>query len=134
MVPRARRGQGLVEAALVFVVLVVMTLGLIDFSRAWLVNHRLRMTAREGARTAVLFKDLVANDDRVLEHLREIIEGYDLHGVVVDVEFDRSPNPDPGEPVTVTVSLKWPLIYGKFLGLERGNINLSGVAVLPQER
>lgn len=53
---RRRRdtGQALVEMALVSPILLLMILGLIDFSRAWNIYQVITDAAREGARTVVV--------------------------------------------------------------------------------
>jgi Flp pilus assembly protein TadG len=49
-----RRGQALVEFALVAPLLLLLTLALLDFARAWNVYQVITDAAREGARTAVV--------------------------------------------------------------------------------
>lgn len=51
---RGRRGQALVEFALLLPVLLMLILGLIDFARAWNVYQVVTDAAREGARMAVI--------------------------------------------------------------------------------
>src|SRR2546428_4422197 len=51
---RHRRGQSLVETALVIPVLAVLTFGLLDFGRAYYFQVAITNAAREGARTAIL--------------------------------------------------------------------------------
>ena len=49
-----RRGQALVEFALVVPILLLLLLGIVDFARAWNVYEVLTDAAREGAREAVV--------------------------------------------------------------------------------
>jgi len=51
---RHRRGQSLVETALVLPVLAFLTFGLLDFGRAYYFQVAITNAAREGARTAIL--------------------------------------------------------------------------------
>jgi Flp pilus assembly protein TadG len=51
---RHRRGQSLVETALVLPVLALLTFGLLDFGRAYYFQVAITNAAREGARTAIL--------------------------------------------------------------------------------
>lgn len=54
MLFRHRRGQSLVETALVLPVLAFLTFGLLDFGRAYYFQVAITNAAREGARTAIL--------------------------------------------------------------------------------
>ena len=51
---RRRRGQSLVETAMVLPVLAFLTFGLLDFGRAYYFQVAITNAAREGARTAIL--------------------------------------------------------------------------------
>lgn len=51
---RRRRGQSLVETAMVLPVLAFLTFGLLDFGRAYYFQVAVTNSAREGARTAIL--------------------------------------------------------------------------------
>jgi Flp pilus assembly protein TadG len=54
MLFRHRRGQSLVETALVLPVLALLTFGLLDFGRAYYFQVAITNAAREGARTGIL--------------------------------------------------------------------------------
>ncbi len=94
--PRKRRGQALIEMALVMTVLLTLTFGLVDFGMFLTSYIRATNCAREVARSAVVHtanaKDLCNAQDLVM-----------LENVTITV------NPDPwvgkkrGTPVTVTV-------------------------------
>jgi hypothetical protein len=51
---RDRKGQALVELALVTPILLLLILGMVDLSRAWNVHQVLTNTAREALRSAVV--------------------------------------------------------------------------------
>ena len=51
--PRARRGAALVEMAIALPVLLILTLGLIEFGWVFLKVSQINMAARHGVRTAV---------------------------------------------------------------------------------
>jgi len=51
---RSRRGQSLVEMAMVLPVLAILTFGLVDFGRAYYFQVSVTNAAREGARVAIL--------------------------------------------------------------------------------
>jgi Flp pilus assembly protein TadG len=61
--PRRRRhdsGEALVEMALVMPILIVLSMGMLDFGRAFHAKSVLDQAAREGARVAVITNPLVA--------------------------------------------------------------------------
>jgi Flp pilus assembly protein TadG len=58
-----RRGQALVEFALVLPILLVMLLGLVEFSRAWNTKQVLTDTARESLRNSVVANPGFTYDD-----------------------------------------------------------------------
>ena len=51
---RTRRGQALVEFALILPILMILLMGIIEFGRAWNVKQVLTDASREGARLAVV--------------------------------------------------------------------------------
>jgi Flp pilus assembly protein TadG len=57
-----RRGQALVEFALIVPMLLLLVLGVVEFGRAWNVYQTLTDAAREGARTAVLARTPINAD------------------------------------------------------------------------
>jgi len=59
---KRRRGQALVEFALVVPLLLLLVLGVVEFGRAWNVYQTLTDAARNGARTAVLARTSITVD------------------------------------------------------------------------
>ena len=51
---RSRRGQALVELALVLPIILVLVIGMLEFARAWNLHQALTDATREGTRRAVL--------------------------------------------------------------------------------
>jgi Flp pilus assembly protein TadG len=49
-----QRGQALVEMALVVVLFVALTMGVIEFGRAWMIGNMITHAARDGARAAAV--------------------------------------------------------------------------------
>lgn len=66
---RSEDGQALVEFAMVVPVLLLLILGLVEFSRAWNTQQVLTDTAREALRSSV-----VANPDFTYEQMRSLID------------------------------------------------------------
>jgi hypothetical protein len=52
------KGQTLIETALILFILMVILLGITEFSRAWFTKSSLKNAARQGAREAVVSTDL----------------------------------------------------------------------------
>lgn len=66
---RSEDGQALVEFALVIPVLLILMLGLVEFSRAWNARQVLTDVARESLRSAV-----VANNSYTYDEMRQRID------------------------------------------------------------
>jgi Flp pilus assembly protein TadG len=61
---QAERGQALVEFALILPVILLLVVGMLEFSRAWNLHQVITDAAREGARRAVI-ADLTMDRDSV---------------------------------------------------------------------
>jgi Flp pilus assembly protein TadG len=125
---RDRRGQSLVEFAVVFPVFVLLLAGVIDFGLGLYSNVTVINAAREGARLGVVLPgDTTAIEDRV----RAIATGLDLTKLSVTTSCMRpsgstfvacsSPMWASGDSVRVKVdyqySMVWPLTFGAQLDL-----------------
>jgi Flp pilus assembly protein TadG len=51
---RNQRGQGMVEAGISITVFVMLTMGIIEFGRVWMVGNMITQAVREGARIAAV--------------------------------------------------------------------------------
>jgi Flp pilus assembly protein TadG len=51
---RGRSGQALIEMALVVVLFVTLTMGVLEFGRAWMIGNMITHAARDGARAAAV--------------------------------------------------------------------------------
>lgn len=74
---KSEKGQGLVEFALVFPLLMILILGMIEFG--WILNGKITLTnaAREGARVAAIYQD----DSKVEAAVKKASEGSGLKEV-----------------------------------------------------
>jgi Flp pilus assembly protein TadG len=61
----ARKGQALVELALVLPVILLMVVGMLEFSRAWNLHQALTDATREGARRAAVADTKMDSQDSV---------------------------------------------------------------------
>jgi Flp pilus assembly protein TadG len=113
-----QRGQALVETALVIVFLVTLTMGIIEFGRAWMVANMITQAAREGARAGAVAPGasrdaaglLLGGETSAIETLvlSEISAVMDTSTVSVNV---TQPSSGGIRLVTVTVTGTVPLIF-----------------------
>lgn len=105
---KARRGQALVELALILPVILLMVIGMLEFARAWNLHQVVTDAAREGARRAVLADPVMDRDSvraAMWRHLAQF--GYDPQYATMGL----TPATDPDFKVTgrnITVELSIP--------------------------
>lgn len=115
---REERGIALVEFAIVLPLLVIITLGTIDFGRAYLLWNQVKNAAREGAAYAQLHPGEqavspfgCADPDNVRWHVRKeagsASAGFGITVTPAASGIGCSPSSPPvssGDPITVTVT------------------------------
>lgn len=79
-------GQALVEFALVVPILVVLIIGVFEFSRAWEAQHILAQTAREALRSAVV-DDPTYSQETMFGQIRAALERGSLDPSKADVQL-----------------------------------------------
>jgi hypothetical protein len=84
---RNRSGQALVETALVTPVLLLLILGVVEFSRAWNAHQVLTNTAREALRSAVV-DDPTFSQERMYSRIEESITLASMDPSLLEVSFD----------------------------------------------
>jgi len=123
-----RRGQSVIEFALVLPLLLLVVFGVTEFGRAWMTLNVLTAAAREGARTAVVTApDTVAVNARI----NELCTASRVTPTGITVT-----GPDPADPdrrVTVTVTADFQVIPGTILGTFSGTIPLQSTCVMRHE-
>jgi TadE-like protein len=111
--PRAESGEALVEMALVLPILIVLSMGMLDFGRAFYTKSLLDQSAREGARVAVV----TAPDVGVVQGRVDDLLGTMPHNTTVSAV-------GPDRMVTVTVTTTFTFVTpGVFtlIGASYGN-------------
>jgi Flp pilus assembly protein TadG len=106
---RSQRGTALIEFALVFPLLLVLTFTVIDLGRAFMIKNVLHTAAREGARVLVVSMTTDAADARV----RQVMTAAKVP--VTTISYMGVPVGQPGQGqqgVSVSTSFSW-----LFLGL-----------------
>jgi Flp pilus assembly protein TadG len=117
------RGAAAVEFALVVPLLVLLFLGIVEFSQALQVDARLSAAAREGARIMALTSDPAQARSAV----HAAVETLDFPDSQITVSPDSCPSADPTATVTVTVTYTQPFAAGLF---GRNGVELTGTAVM----
>jgi Flp pilus assembly protein TadG len=106
---RGRRGQAMVEFALILPVFLLLVVGMLEFARAWNLHQVMTDAAREGARRLVLSEEICETDwDRarhaMWDHLAQF--GYDPQYATMsygpEADCKRS-----DRPMTVTLTLPY---------------------------
>ena len=118
-------GQALVEFALVMPVIILLVVGIFEFSRAWNAHQAITDAAREGARTAVI-ADPGITTDSVRKVVRNALfrVGLDPNRAQIElVGVDAA----SGEPARVTI--RYPYQFG-FLAPLKGITGSGGAVTL----
>lgn len=119
--PASDRGAAAVEFALVLPVLIVLILGLVEFSRLFNIQISLSNAAREGARTMAIENDLD------VARTSAIAAAPSISPAVSAAQISISPSDcSAGGTVTVTIDYSVGLMTG-FFGPE---IPLTGTGVM----
>ena len=101
---KRKKGQALLEIALIMPVIIIMFCGIIDFGRILQTSTHLNMISQEAVRLAGLGQ----NDDEIAEYVRVNSDVNDTDSILIDVtpsSYERR----SGDYVTVTIS--YPVKY-----------------------
>lgn len=126
-VPGRRRAAAVVEFAVVLPLLLVLLLGIIEFSWVFMVRQTLINAAREGCRVAVL---RTASDNQVLARVSDVMEPL---GFAEGEQWtmQMSEINEPVQTVTVSIPLQQVLITGGYV--LTGDFDLSGECSMRKE-
>jgi Flp pilus assembly protein TadG len=94
------RGAAVVEAAIIFPLLVMLTFGVIEYGWMFLKAHQITNAARSGCRFAVR-PDVTTDDVEV------VIAGLMTSAGITIYQVTYTPGVDAGDAVTVKVSALW---------------------------
>ena len=122
-----RRGQALVEMAIVLPVLLIILLGIFDFGRAIYAFNTISNSAREAARLAIVDQNAAAVTARAKE------AALALPPDELTVTFPAPSCNKIGCDVSVTVEYDWSAIT-PIIGNLVGQIGLSSTTSMPIER
>lgn len=128
-----QRGSAIVEFAFVLPLLLLLTFGIVEFSRAWLIVNTLNHAAREAVRLAATTGALKANDPAVVSKAKGILAAAGVSGASVT---NTTPSGVP-PAVTVTTTLNFAFLTGIGPLLKfsfSGTIPLTSSATMRYER
>ncbi len=126
-------GSTIVEMAFVFPLLLVLTFGIVEFGRAWLMLNTMNHATREALRLAATTAGLTADDSTVINKATTILANAGLTGANVT---NTAPAGTPRE-VTVTTALTFTYLtqIGPIFGFSfTGTIPLTSQATMRYER
>jgi Flp pilus assembly protein TadG len=136
---RGGRGQGLVEFALVFPIVIVVLLAIFDLGRLVFAYNDITNAARQGARTAIINQGGTAAQDRVIQ----MATSLGLTATDVDITYAESDGSDCHDPQTgkytlacqanVTVQFEWTAIT-PVIGNIVGPMTVTATSQMPIER
>jgi len=115
-----RRGQALVEFALLLPLVMLILIGIVEFGRAWQAKQTLTDAAREGARIAVVGNGQYTTDT-VTAKVKAMIKGAGFDSSQVTITYPSgchfagcSPLLGTGDITAVTLTLPY-----KFVAIQR---------------
>lgn len=134
--PAGQRGQGLVEFALVSVLLIPLLVGFFDVGRAVYTNNSLASAARQGARFASIncaYQQPTAyyTTSSVTSYIQKQGWSLDLSKLQVSVSpSDGTYCPQPNVPITVTLTYHYVPVTPVAAQMASGGITLTGAATI----
>ncbi|HLC06380.1 MAG TPA: TadE/TadG family type IV pilus assembly protein [Anaerolineales bacterium] len=128
-------GLAIVEMAFIFPIFLLLTIGLVEFSRAWLTVNTMNHATREALRLAATTAGLTADDATVISKATTILANANVpvSGVTVT---NTAPAGTPSEvTVTTIVAFRYLGVTGTILGFSFGGpITLTSQATMHYER
>jgi len=94
---RSKRGQSLVEIALILPILLIILFGILEFGRVFHSYLVITHAAREGARYGIISKDV----DEIKQKVQDASPGITLN--LSDIDVNPSTNLTAGVPLTISV-------------------------------
>ncbi len=128
----AKRGQALVEFALLIPIMLVLVVGIAEFGRGWMTRNILVGAAREGARVASVATSKSEGQSQGQEAARQVLSsaGISVPPAVVNVTFPSLSFP----AVRVTVTYAYPVILLNFIPGLGSSVTLQGKATMRTEQ
>lgn len=112
-----RKGQGLVEFALIVPLFLILLLAMVEFGRAWMTKNILTGAAREAVRVAAVQVNFATADNVAKARATGVLNSAGIAVPPAQVLVEQYESPEPG--LKVTVNYPFPLIVGGNFGLGR---------------
>jgi Flp pilus assembly protein TadG len=131
---RRWRGSAVLDAALVFPILLSLTFGTVEYGYYFYVKHTLQGAAREGARAAITPTAVNADVTAAVTNSMTAA-GLQSSGYVTTTSPASVGSLSAGTSVTVTVTCTWGTVGSGFrpLGLIGTNKQVRGITVMRKE-
>jgi len=109
-----QRGQSAVELALIFPVLLLVLMGIIEFSRAFFTYCTISNAAREGARYGIIHPTWEDSEDHpdpanIKARTERLVAGLEASRLSVSIEFPDGTR-NTGDRIRVTVTYRFRMI------------------------
>lgn len=139
---RDNRGQELVEYALTLPILLLMVLGIMEFGVAIFTYNSIANAAREGARVGAVVRIEANNVQQAVDDVKEAVIARTGGVRLSEDDIDVAPLEDTGfqsigagDPISITVRYRHPLITGLIMGALGGaaDLELRSVATMSRE-
>jgi Flp pilus assembly protein TadG len=133
-----RRGNAVLDAALVLPVLLTLTFGSIEYGYFFFVKHSLQGAAREGARAAIVPD---ATNTKVITAVATSLNaaGLNTSTITLDSKYTLTMSPSTitsattGTAVSVQVDTTWGIVGVRPMGIIGATKNVRGVTVMRRE-
>ena len=136
--PNARRGNALLDAALVLPILLSLTFGTVEYGYFFFVKHSLQGAVREGCRAAIVpTADNTAVTNAIAASLKAA--GLNSSTTILDAKYTLTVTPpsvsglSAGTSVTVQLDTTWSQVGVRPLGLIGSAKIVRGITVMRKE-
>lgn len=131
-VRRHRRGNAVLEAALVLPILLLLAMGTVEFGYFFYVKHNLQGAAREGARRAIVANATNADVNAAVASAMQLY-GLENSGYTVTANPSDISGAASGDAVSVTVQCTWGTVGIRPLHLIGADKIVKGAAAMRKE-
>jgi Flp pilus assembly protein TadG len=121
-----KRGQSLIEFALVLPILLLVVFGITEFGRAIMVKNVLHTASREGARLAAVSP--VSDSLSVQARVQQVLDAANITPKAITILFDPA-----AKSVEVTVTTDFEVLSAGVLDPFMGTFELTGKTVMRYE-
>lgn len=123
------RGQSLIEFALVFPLLILIILGTFDFGLLFMTYHTVQNAGREGVRYAVVLRDLLDDDPRVINKVESLIPDGEIFSnfndnITSTGVSDSACEANNDQEVTVTITGTYNFVFLRIIGINSIDITI----------